>query len=982
MAPTAALDDPYPVVGREREREQLLHVFDSAISGSGRLVLVSGQAGIGKTTLIEHVAHDATERDMLVMNGGCYDLTTTPPYGPWMEVLRRYPADSSPIKPPEELRARESVAQIASQEQFFRIVGSFFGDVAVATPLVLILEDLHWSDIESIELLRFLARQCTQQRIVLIASYRDDELARGDPLFTALPLLVRESRAERLEVQPFDADAMRAFVRDRFPLSSDDIQALASYLLQHTEGNPLFAAELLRSIARDGALQKLGGGWNLGNLDTVAPPPLLVQMIERQLTTLDPSTRGALEIAALIGQEITLGLWQKIAGIDDERLSVIVEEGLLTRVIEQRGGMQPRIRHALIRDVLYHSIRFPQRRLLHRQVAEALVEAQSPEADLIAHHFQQAGDERAVEWLIRAGDNADHAEAHFTAIERYEAALRLLGDNEAKRRERGWLLVALGQSGRDIIAHRALEYTKEARRIGQEIGDAALAAWALYFLGENRVLVGQNGLSEMEQGLAAVRRLPQVDLPKLPSRFRRSYMRDVHSNDMDSNVIIIQALFGRYQEALANAEEFLTRDPPTDAFTWGLRGHAEAARACALHALGDPESATVSYRLTRDAYQRANWSWHGALNSTTDLHYGTLCYNADQIVDRQHRAAEVESVWTQASGMTIQLPPRVGLLPLLVIEGAWTEARELTLPFVTRDMPFYYDFARYALGTIARWQGEPHIAWEQVHAALPDGHQTEPGSVWMLFTIELQRLAADLALDAGDLELAYRWIGAHDHWIEWSERIQGRSEAQLLWARYHRIAGDPETAHHHAGQALEYAANPRQPLALIAAYRLLGEIDTDSGQHAEAEEYLRHALNWAEACAAPYEQVLTLLVLAELYTVTNKPDDAWKHLDQARTICTPLDAKPSFQRARTIAARLAVRRGQPSHPAGLTPREVEVLRLVAEGLTDADVAERLFLSPRTVSTHLTSVYNKLGVNSRVGATRFAVEHGLTGPPTQ
>ena len=982
MPSRATLEDLHPIVGREREREQLLHIFDSAISGSGRLVLVSGQAGIGKTTLIEHLAHDAAERDMLVMNGGCYDLTTTPPYGPWLEVLRRYPVDTSPIQPPDELRERESVVQIASQEQFFRAVASFLGDVAAATPLVLILEDLHWSDLESIELLRFLARQCTQQRIVLIASYRDDELARGDPLFTALPLLVRESRAERLEVQPFDADAMRAFVRDRFPLSSDDIQALALYLLQHTEGNPLFAAELLRSIARDGVLQKHGEGWNLGNLDAVAPPPLLVQMIERQLATLDPSTRAALEIAALIGQEIALELWQKIAGIDDERLPLVIEESLLARVIEQHGATQLRIRHALIRDVLYHAIRFPQRRLLHRQVAEALVEAQSAEADLIAYHFQQAGDERALEWLIRAGDNADFAEAHFAAIERYEAALRLLGDDEARRRERGWLLVALGQSGRDIIAHRAMAYTEEARRIGRETGDAALAAWSLYFFGENRVLVGQNGLTEMEQGLAAIRRLPLADLPELPSRFRRSYMRNVHSNDMDSNVIVIQALFGRYQEALANAEEFLTRDPPTDAFTWGLRGHAEAARACALHALGDPESATISYRLTRDAYQRANWSWHAALNATTELHYGTLCYNADQIVDRQRRVAEVESVWMQASGMSVQLPPRVGLLPLLVIEGGWTEVRELTLPFVTRDMPFYYDFARYALGTIARWQGEPHIAWEQVHAALPDGSQTEPGSVWMLFTNELQRLAADIALDAGDLDLAYRWIGAHDYWIEWSERIQGRSEAQLLWARYHRIAGDSETARHHAGQALEWAANPRQPLALIAAYRLLGEIDTDSGQHAEAEEHLRHALNWAEACAAPYEQALTLLAMAELYTVTNKPDDAWKHLDRARMICTPLNAMPALERARAIAARLSVRRSQPSHPAGLTPREVEVLRLVAEGLTDADVAERLFLSPRTVSTHLTSIYNKLSVNSRVGATRFAVEHGLTGPSAQ
>ena len=101
-----------------------------------------------------------------------------------------------------------------------------------------------------------------------------------------------------------------------------------------------------------------------------------------------------------------------------------------------------------------------------------------------------------------------------------------------------------------------------------------------------------------------------------------------------------------------------------------------------------------------------------------------------------------------------------------------------------------------------------------------------------------------------------------------------------------------------------------------------------------------------------------------------------------RAICTPLGALRTLQRATTIAAKLAVRRGQPAHPSGLTPREVEVLGLVAGGLTDAEVAGQLFISPRTVGVHLTSVYNKLAVNSRVEATRFAVEHGLVGsPPT-
>ena len=140
---------------------------------------------------------------------------------------------------------------------------------------------------------------------------------------------------------------------------------------------------------------------------------------------------------------------------------------------------------------------------------------------------------------------------------------------------------------------------------------------------------------------------------------------------------------------------------------------------------------------------------------------------------------------------------------------------------------------------------------------------------------------------------------------------------------------------------------------------------------------MEQALALAEACAAPYERALILLALAELRASTGERDEARALLDEARAICAPLEARPALARADALAARLALLKPpRASSPAGLTVREVEVLRLVAEGLTDAQAAERLSLSPRTVSQHLRSIYNKLGVSTRGAATRFALDHRL------
>jgi DNA-binding CsgD family transcriptional regulator len=278
--------------------------------------------------------------------------------------------------------------------------------------------------------------------------------------------------------------------------------------------------------------------------------------------------------------------------------------------------------------------------------------------------------------------------------------------------------------------------------------------------------------------------------------------------------------------------------------------------------------------------------------------------------------------------------------------------------------------------TLTRHQGAPEAALARLAHVFPDGPASEPGRQTFETSVYCMHAAIEIALDAGDLESSRAWLECHDRWMAWSGHIPFTTIGHRLWARYHRVAGDPVAARERAEQALALATEPRQPLALLAAERFLGELDTESGAFVSARNHLAAALALADACQAPFERALTLVAMAELAVASGERNAARGALGEARAICEPLGATPTLARLSALEARLGAT-PKPRYPAGLSAREVEVLRLVSQGLTDAEVAERLFLSPRTVGQHLRNVYNKLGVNSRAAATRFAVEHELS-----
>ena len=963
------------LVGRAREQVVMRQALTTALVGRGSLVLIGGAAGQGKSALAEALCQESRARDACVLVGRCYDLAVTPPYWPWSEILAELPTSTNPL---HDLTHPDLAAGITSQFALLDQVLATLETAACKRPLVLLLDDLHWADPASIDLLRHVARKLATLPILALVTYRDDELTRRHPLYHVLPALVHEAPVVRVDLRSLDEAGVQALVGDRYQLTDGEAARLAAYLHGHAEGNPFFVLEVLHTLETDGHLRRTAEGWVVGPLTQFRVPPLLRQVIEGRLARLDEEARRLLEVAAVIGQEIPLALWATVAGMEDDTLVPVVERAAEERLLEDAAGSATvRLSHALVRETLYEGMLAPRRRLWHRKVGEALAAQHArPDPDVVAYHFQQAGDTRAVDWLIRAGDRAQRTYAWLTAVARFEAALALLDGGAGEAVRHGWLLLRLAMLRRFDKVRAGVAYLEEAERLGHLAGERALAAAALFNRGLIRCMSDDvyHGVPELEAGVRALADLSPAERERLRVLDRLGDALDGANGQ--GELALWLAEVGRYAEAQTLAERLVAvsaMDHAGEAITDDSRGDAYYALGWTYAALGYPEEAHRAFAQARVAFRAIGHRFMLGSAYGYEILLVTLPYGTDRLVERRRLAAEMLEVWEHLQAAT-SLPPRVVLLDLLLLEGAWAEARSLLLAAEAPGGHLLF-YARM-LGRLAHDQGDHELAWAQVYVAFAQGPDTLLGASTS-YAVELQRLAAHLAIDEGDLATARQWLEAHDRWLAWSGSVLGRAEALLGWAAYHRASSAPAPAWEAATAALTLATVPRQPLALLAAHRLLGELATREARWAEAEAHLEAALALADACAAPYERALTLLALAELREASGDRPTARTLIESVRMVCEPLGAQPALARAEAIAVRITSTPAVPaSASAGLTAREAEVLRLLAEGLSNAAIAARLVVSPRTVNAHLTSIYDKLGVSSRSAAVAFAIDHGL------
>jgi DNA-binding SARP family transcriptional activator/tetratricopeptide (TPR) repeat protein len=526
-------------VGRETESEELLTGLEDAAAGRGRLFLLVGEPGIGKSRLADEVIRQARARGARVLVGRCWEAGGAPAYWPWLQALQSYVREREPARLRAELGSggpllaqllpelREVLPDLPEVRAFdseggrlrlFDATASFLKSAARAQPIVLVLDDLHAADASSLLLLRFLARELAESRLLVVGALRNADPLIADPLASAVAELVREPVTRRIDLEGLGQADVARFIELAAGQEPDEVVATAIHA--ETSGNPFFVGEVVRLLASEGRLGTYGSG------GPPAIPEGIRAVIVQRLRRLSEGCSDVLVRASVLGREFSLDALERLTALSRPQLLEALDEATSERLAGETPGAVGRLRfsHALVRDTLYETLRAAERVRLHRRAGEALEELyeHDPEPHLaeLAHHYfaaASAGDaDKAVRYARRAGDRAAALLAFEEAVRLYGIALNALelgGAREAA--ERCELLLALGDvqlRGGDLPSAQGtfVRAAESSRKLGSA---EMLARAALGYGGRfvwTRAGLDPRVVSLLEEALAA---MPETDSP-------------------------------------------------------------------------------------------------------------------------------------------------------------------------------------------------------------------------------------------------------------------------------------------------------------------------------------------------------------------------------------------------------------------------------------------------------------------------------------
>jgi DNA-binding SARP family transcriptional activator len=461
-----SVDQPAPgsqpasvFVGRDTELASLSGALDDVLAGCGRLIVVGGEPGIGKSRLAEEVANLATDRGGKVFWGRCWEAGGAPPYWPWVQAIRSYVREVDVQRLRAELGA--GAAEIAdliddirarlpdlgpsqaiddpqmARFHLFDSITTFLARASRHQPLVIVIDDLHWADEGSLRLLEFAARELSGSHLLLIGTYRDVELSRRHPLSQTLAELNRERLFERIMLRGLNREHVCRFIETACGTSPP--AELVDAVHRQTEGNPFFVTETVRLLSQEGELSperlETHEGWS------IRIPEGVREVIGRRLDRLSDRCNQTLAVASVIGREFSLDQLSRLVEDSSEDLLLdLLEEAQSARVIDELAGAPGHYEftHTLIQETLAAELSLTRRVRLHARIAETLetlygesVDQHAPE---LAHHFGEAqtvlGPGRFVRYSLAAGEAALAAYAHEQALAYFERALAARGDTE------------------------------------------------------------------------------------------------------------------------------------------------------------------------------------------------------------------------------------------------------------------------------------------------------------------------------------------------------------------------------------------------------------------------------------------------------------------------------------------------------------------------------------------------------------------------
>ena len=433
-------------VGRRGEIAMLEAALRDTLAGQGRMVLLGGEPGIGKTRIAQEFVANAQEKGARILWGWCYEGEGAPPYWPWVQPMR----DCIALLGPEELRAQmglgagvipeirrilpdlDSPPELEPEQARFRLFDSitnFFKSASQKQPLILVLDDLHWADQQSLLLLEFLARQLAGSRMLVVGAYRDVEATRGHALSESLARLYQSRSFYTTVLTGLEAADVGPFIQAAS--GSRASPQLVDAVYAHTEGNPFFMSEVIRLLAEKGELEEAS---NSAGPVSLGIPRSVLAVVRQRLIRLTAETRQVLSIASVIGRDFDFRLLGVLNGeLTEDQLLHAFDEAVAAHLIQESSvavdGYQ--FSHAVVQQTLVAELTPSQKARLHARVAQALEgiygDLPGDNAAELAHHFAQAalvlGPEKMVKYSNLAGDRALAMHAYDDAIEHYQRGL-------------------------------------------------------------------------------------------------------------------------------------------------------------------------------------------------------------------------------------------------------------------------------------------------------------------------------------------------------------------------------------------------------------------------------------------------------------------------------------------------------------------------------------------------------------------------------
>lgn len=977
---------PSQFVGRQRELNLIWNHYHAASNGNAHVVLVSGEPGIGKTRLLDELGALAAKDGAVVLHGGASEAEGMPPYLPFLEAFARHikvtPLDqlrmqvaaapqilatllpelitrlgdfpASPPLPPEQTRFR-----------LYEAIGAFLEVIGTSHILILILDDLQWADTASLGLMCHLARYQSNAHLLVLGAYRESEIERNPVLARTLAELTRQRVLTTVAVGPLSVEETGILAISKLGVS---LHAEVNALLHaQSEGNPFFAEELLDCWIEEGALVHKQNQWIAVIPLDHALPPSIVAALQQRFIRLSAKSIDHLRVAAIIGRTFDLSL---LATVQDQEIEE-VEEYLLEAAhahlvrTDQAGSFT--FSHDKIRECLYAEVSTSRRRRLHGQIGHVLEARYEPEKTMsmshlteLAFHFARSSDrDRGIDYSQRAAVSTLHTYAPEEAISHYRLALELLLPDDQRR---GDLLLGVGEAALQAGKEEEAEtYFEAAHRWLSQGEDREAILRAVHGLG--RALWWQEKRTEAHTALKHA-----LDLcDNRPCTKAVEVLLDLS--------VLLTVYMRRQDEGIAYAQQAVEMacrlgDPRLEAMARRI-----AAENLSLHG-GDLSSAVqfLEYMLTQ-------------VEERGDLaEAGECCQNLAVAsywmasVRRSHDVSKHRITLLERSRESYQLRTAYTWRVLLhASQGAWMEAEQaieqahLIVDSLVTPMPAA--FLRQFQGFLA-YQKEDYPMAERELQAAHVGQELQMGLGEIMFYVGLQGL---VQATMGKREEACATMAQEERLLDaLPDGILPTAPLLICLALTAMTLDEQARAIQLYSPLLAF----RGQYYWFLVDRVMGLLATERADWETAVMHLTAAQATAQCEGLLPELARTLLARANLELArggqgsTRRAEDL---LSQALALFEELGMSHSahqvLRRLRTLSSH-EVSPIRPSLPAHLTQREAEVLKLVTQGKSNRQIAQTLCLTEKTVTNHLTHIFNKTGCENRAAAATFALRHGL------